>query len=932
MKARALVFIVMLCWSFGPWASRALAQCVVINEVMINPANTCDGSCTPNTAEWTELYNTCDTPVDISCYVIADGDWSATIPQGTILAPHDYFLIGSSGSGVPVDLNIGTCGCTSGSSSNIGVFTNGNEQVALISPSGIFESAVYWGNGQFSNTPFNVAAEGSCAAQSIVINSLSAAWEQASSTTTVDGSYIARPCDGAEVWVTAQSGATPGATNATSGPQADFAATFTSICAGDCVTFTDQSSGSPQSWEWEFDGASITSFSGEMPPDICYLNPGVFSVSLSVSNECGSDVYTETTYITVDEAPVPTVTASGPTTICTGSSVVLSTTAQGSFQWLADGDAILGATSASFTVTNTGSYTVLATVGTCSNQSEPIDVLVLAGLSPEITFNGDTQLCEGEQLQLQAPAGFASYEWTLNGVVVATNVASFTAEEAGNYVVTVSNGGCAGVSAPVAVSVSAPPIVQIDPAGNQSICPGASVVLTATAGLASYAWQKDDSPIAVSGNVCIATDAGSYTVIGTNNAGCVSSSNEVVVSFFEPIVPEIQAIGNTEFCVGGNVTLQTTQSFTNYQWLSNASNIPGANAAEYVATASGSFQVITTDNNGCQATSNAIAIVANPIPIATINPAGNVVTCAIPFLLTATSSLAEVWTWQQDGMNIPGANGPTYSVTEEGSYRVTVTSAEGCVSTSAATEVQFETTFDATLQLSNPTPCEGDVISLSFQGNYSTITWSTGADEGSIEVSASGEYSAVATNSAGCVAELDTLITFSPLPQVFAGDDVETDCSEGVRLNAQSDGTSFLWQPSAFLSNDTLIQPLANPSQSTLYTLVATLGNCTASDQVFVKADCSSVFVPSSFTPNYDGVNDYFQVIARGLSKFEITIFDRWGAPVFYSTDVSEKWQGGKDTYFVPDGVYTYRLVALDERGIPVLGDEATFGHIIVLR
>jgi gliding motility-associated-like protein len=187
-------------------------------------------------------------------------------------------------------------------------------------------------------------------------------------------------------------------------------------------------------------------------------------------------------------------------------------------------------------------------------------------------------------------------------------------------------------------------------------------------------------------------------------------------------------------------------------------------------------------------------------------------------------------------------------------------------------------------------------------------------------------------NSAGCTAALDTLVFFAPLPEVFAGDDVETDCSAGVLLNAQSDGTSFLWQPSTTLSNDTLLQPLANPTQSTLYTVVATLGNCTATDQVFVKADCSAVYVPSSFTPDYDGVNDYFQVIARGLSKFEIVIFDRWGEPVFKSTDVNEKWQGDKDAYFVPDGIYTYRLTALDERGIPVLGDEITFGHIIVLR
>ncbi|MDP4731237.1 MAG: lamin tail domain-containing protein, partial [Flavobacteriales bacterium] len=48
----------------------ANAQCIVINEVMVNAAGGCDGGCTPSTAEWVELYNTCNTPQDISCFVL----------------------------------------------------------------------------------------------------------------------------------------------------------------------------------------------------------------------------------------------------------------------------------------------------------------------------------------------------------------------------------------------------------------------------------------------------------------------------------------------------------------------------------------------------------------------------------------------------------------------------------------------------------------------------------------------------------------------------------------------------------------------------------------------------------------------------------------------------------------------------------------------
>ena len=46
------------------------AQCIYINEILINGPGSCDGSCNPNTEEWTELYNDCSTPVNIGCYVL----------------------------------------------------------------------------------------------------------------------------------------------------------------------------------------------------------------------------------------------------------------------------------------------------------------------------------------------------------------------------------------------------------------------------------------------------------------------------------------------------------------------------------------------------------------------------------------------------------------------------------------------------------------------------------------------------------------------------------------------------------------------------------------------------------------------------------------------------------------------------------------------
>jgi Zn-dependent metalloprotease len=79
---------------------------------------------------------------------------------------------------------------------------------------------------------------------------------------------------------------------------ADFTASATTICEGDCITFTSQTTGNPTSFSWTFDGGTPSS-STQQNPTICYNTAGIYSVSLTVSNACGSDTMTKADYITV---------------------------------------------------------------------------------------------------------------------------------------------------------------------------------------------------------------------------------------------------------------------------------------------------------------------------------------------------------------------------------------------------------------------------------------------------------------------------------------------------------------------------------------------------------------------------------------------------------------------------------------------------------
>ena len=95
------------------------------------------------------------------------------------------------------------------------------------------------------------------------------------------------------------------------------------------------------------------------------------------------------------------------------------------------------------------------------------------------------------------------------------------------------------------------------------------------------------------------------------------------------------------------------------------------------------------------------------------------------------------------------------------------------------------------------------------------------------------------------------------------------------------------------------------------------------------------MFIPTSFTPNNDGVNDAFFVQGSDIDpdRFEMQIFNRWGEIVFETEDIEDPWigqVGNAGQYFVPNGTYSYRVE------VHSLSEEAlrkeVFGFVMVIR
>ena len=88
------------------------------------------------------------------------------------------------------------------------------------------------------------------------------------------------------------------------------------------------------------------------------------------------------------------------------------------------------------------------------------------------------------------------------------------------------------------------------------------------------------------------------------------------------------------------------------------------------------------------------------------------------------------------------------------------------------------------------------------------------------------------------------------------------------------------------------------------------------------------LYVPNSFTPNGDNLNDILYVKSEGIETFEWIIFNRWGEQIFKTTDLTKGWNGKHNGKLVPVGEYVYKIIIVSENG----ETKELIGHINVVR
>jgi len=585
-----------------------------------------------------------------------------------------------------------------------------------------------------------------------------------------------------------------------------------SFCVGSATTLDAGSGYSAYAWS-TYDSLQTTGIS----------LAGTYSVTVTDSNGCeGSDDFS------IIQTPLPVPTISGVPGFCPGLSTELNVPGNyTTYQWNTNDN------SATLAVSAPGTYSV--TVADALGCQGSASVLVAEFNTTDPVISGNLNYCPGGSTILTASPGYSVYQWNPGGAG-----ASITATQEGIYTVTVSDSNGCETSA----SVQASEFVVVPPAisGIDEFCAGSSVTLTGQAGYSNYIWSNSTT-----GAVLNVNAGGIYSLSAMDANGCES---ETVMQVTEHPLPTPGIGGSLSYCIGGQTTLNASGTYAAYLWTG------GTTGSTLVVTTPGSYGLTVTDNFGCIGSTQTTVVEDSELspvvsgPMAFCENSSTVLDAGVGYatylwtggIATQTLTVTAPGTYTlsvTDGMGcsgtasvnvlenplpqpqISGASGfcenasttldagpgfsdylwsnaaftPAITVTDGGTYSVTVTDQNGCVSQTALTVTEHP--LPQVIIVGDPYFCEGAAASLSTNPAFPAYQWSTAESVAAIQATVGGAYQVTVTDANGCQAGASFLTDLIPLPQADAGPDQFLDCNItalAIGGGGSSQGSNFAYQ------------------------------------------------------------------------------------------------------------------------------------------
>ncbi|MBL0015287.1 MAG: gliding motility-associated C-terminal domain-containing protein [Bacteroidetes bacterium] len=482
---------------------------------------------------------------------------------------------------------------------------------------------------------------------------------------------------------------------------------------------------------------------------------------------------------------------------------------------------------------------------------QPTQVIANTTMTPVLCNGGSTGTATGT-----AAGGTPGYTflWS-NGQSSATA----TGLAAGTYSVTATDAnGCTGTRS---IIVTEPTPVTVTAVSTNVICIGGSDG-TGTAlgagGTSPYTFQwSNGSQSAFVNNL----SAGTHNVTVTDANGCTATTSITVT---EPPQISLQITGDNAYCEYDSLDLQSVVTGGVppyvYQWWSvpTAVNDSTANLHYYDVHEDRTYNLMITDQNGCQATasyyveSNPQPSVAFTVDRTEICDSGTVVFTN----LSGPGPLTSFWEFGDGSTLIAEAPFHWYGT---GTYTVSldITDLNGCTN-SMTQELLIEvipTPVASFVTDPNITLIDHLLLSEATITFNSTSSWFTSAVDWS----------------------------FGDSTSAFVGQVVHTYQDTGrfcITLNAYN----------KFGCHDD-------------------------STQCITILQDPYLWVPTGFTPNGDGLNDIFIIGGIEIKEFEMWVYDRWGKMLFYTDNMTEGWNGKIDQEDASEGVYVFRINAVNNEG-----------------
>ncbi len=205
--------------------------------------------------------------------------------------------------------------------------------------------------------------------------------------------------------------------------------------------------------------------------------------------------------------------------------------------------------------------------------------------------------------------------------------------------------------------------------------------------------------------------------------------------------------------------------------------------------------------------------------------------------------------------------------------------------------------------------CYGTSIELDAGNPGANYLWNTQKKSQKIIVNNAGVYT-VQIYTDSCNNSDTVLVIEKALPTPDLGKDTTVCLNEKFWLDAGT-YTFYEWQPRG--ENSQKIEIF----ESGLYSVkVWDKNNCYNSDTIKITNHCEiKLFIPNAFSPNDDGLNEIFKVVATEIADFELLIYNRWGEKLFESNDQNKGWNGKYKNKSYPIGVYYYQIKYKTESG-----------------